>query len=265
MLNPSIPNILKTIVDVKRIEVDRLKKSTPIPILEKLIDEQTEPLDFASSLQGDSMRIIAEIKKASPVKGPLVKNFDPISLAHCYAGNGASAISVLTNFDHFQGTIDHLQLVKKTVSIDRIPVLRKDFIFDEYQIIESRAYGADAALLIVGMLTTDSLNKLMDIGEKYRIHLLVEVHDKQELMIAIDAGARIIGINNRDLRTFETDLKTTERLASFIPTNSILVSESGIRTQSDIQRLRKAGADAVLIGESLVTAKNPGAKLRELL
>ena len=258
-------DILQEIVEVKRREVERLKVEVPIAELERRIEVQEPPLNLAGQLFGESIRIIAEVKKASPSKGLLRKDFDPKSLAKTYAENGAAAISVLTNADHFQGSIEHLCEVHTVANPRRIPVLRKEFIFDEYQVYEARAYGADAILLIVAMLTPDELKSLMGLSQRFWMQCLVEVHDEGELKIALDAGAEIVGINNRDLRTFVTDLAVTERLASRVPFGKVVVSESGINNRDHLKRIKSAGAHAALIGEALVTAPDIGEKLGELV
>ena len=258
-------DILQNIVKVKRREVERLKVEVPILELERRIEGQQPALNLAGALFGDAVRIIAEVKKASPSKGLLREDFEPKSLAKTYADNGAAAISVLTNADHFQGSIDHLSAVHSVANPRKIPVLRKEFTFDEYQVYEARAYGADAILLIVAMLSPDELKSLMALSQKFWMQCLIEVHDEEELKVALDAGAEIIGINNRDLRTFITDLEVTERLASKIPFGKVVVSESGISNREHIRRIRSAGAHAALIGEALVTAPDVGAKLGELV
>ena len=256
--------ILKEIVAAKRLEVERLKVDAPLAVLEACIEGRPSPLNLAGVLWGDSVRVIAEMKKASPAKGLLRAEFDPVWLAGCYADNGAAAISVLTNADHFQGSIEHLEAVHDAVSLRGVPVLRKEFIFDPYQVYESRAYGADAILLIVAILTPRSLSELMDLARRFWMQCLVEVHDEDELKVALDSGAEIIGINNRDLHTFRTDLEVTERLAPMVPADKIVISESGISTREHVGRVSRAGAHAVLVGEALVTSENPGARLREL-
>ena len=256
--------ILKEIVEVKRREVERLKVDAPIAELERRIEAQRPPLNLAGALLGESVRIIAEVKKASPTRGLLRPDFDPIRLATAYADNGAAAISVLTNADHFQGSIEHMEAVGSVAGPRGIPVLRKEFIFDHYQVYEARAHGADAILLIVSMLTAHQLRDLKELAEKFWMQCLVEVHDEEELRVALDAGAEIVGINNRDLRTFETDLAVTERLAPLIPEDKVIVSESGISSRDHLQRLKLAGAHTALIGEALVTAPDVGARLREL-
>ena len=256
--------ILQEIVEVKRREVERLKAEVPVSELEARIVDQARPLNLAGALLGHSVRIIAEVKKASPTKGLLRPDFDPVELASTYADNGAAAVSVLTNADHFQGSIEHLESVHGAVSPGGIPVLRKEFIFDPYQVYEARAYGADAILLIVAMLTPDLLRELLSLSKGFWMQCLVEVHDETELDVAVEAGAEIVGINNRDLRTFKTSLDVTERLAPLVPAGRIVVSESGISDRDHIRRVKEAGAHAALIGEALLTAPDVGAKLREL-
>ena len=265
MVIPSAPDILKQIVEVKRQEVERLKHDVPISALEERIDAQTPPLNFAGALMGSRVRIIAEVKKASPTRGLLRENFDPVEIARTYAENGAAAISVLTNADHFQGSIEHLSTVHSAVYPLGVPVLRKEFIFDPYQVYEARANGADAILLIVAMLSPAQLSELRDLAERFWMQTLVEVHDESELDVALDLGAEIIGVNNRDLRTFVTDLSVTERLAGIAPSGKIVVSESGINTPEDISRVQAAGAHAALIGEALITSDDIGQKLAGLV
>ena len=259
------PDILKQIVAVKRREVERLKVERPIPDLEARIERRSPPLNFAGALMGASVRIIAEVKKASPAKGLLRADFDPVDLAAAYVENGAAAISVLTNADHFQGSIDHLAAVHSVANPKGVPVLRKEFIFDPYQVHEARAYGADAILLIAAMLTPRDMADLAAVARRYWMQCLVEVHDEEELRIALDAGAEIVGVNNRDLRTFETSLDVTERLAPLVPQGKVLVGESGINSREDVDRLGRVGVHAALIGEALVVADDPGSKLRELV
>lgn len=259
-----IPSILTKIVDAKRREVERLKVEIPLANLIKRIEAQPAPLSAIEALRAEKIGIIAEIKKASPAKGLLMSNFNAGALAQTYVENGAVAISVLTNVEHFQGSINDLEVARQVAYSNGIPVLRKEFIFDPYQVYEARAYGADFILLIVAMLDNDDLASLQGLVGELGMECLAEVHDAEELDIALDVGAKIIGINNRDLRTFVTDIGTTERLAPSIPRDKTVVSESGISTRDDIERVRAVGAHAVLIGESLVTSSDPGAKLRDL-
>ena len=258
------PDILKEIVAAKRLEVESLKAEVPVAQLERRIEGQRPALNLAGALMGDPVSIVAEVKKASPTAGLLAEDFDTASLARDYVDNGAAAVSVLTNTVHFQGSIGDLETVHEAVNSAGTPVLRKEFVFDNYQVYESRAYGADAILLIVSILTPDRLRELMDLARQFWMQCLVEVHDGEELRVALDAEAEIVGINNRDLRTFETDLAVTERLAPSIPADKIVISESGISRREHVIRVGGAGAHAVLVGEALVAADDPGAKLRSL-
>ena len=208
-----MPGILDEIVDVKRREVERLKVETPRAELERRIETQTPALNLAGALMGDRVRVIGEAKRSSPVKGLLREDFDPVALATAYAENGAAAISVLTNVEHFGGSIADMVAVRERMYGLGVPVLRKDFLFDPYQVHESRAHGADAILLIVSILPPDLLAELIALSRTLWMQCLVEVHDEAELETAVSAGAEIVGINNRNLRTFETSLEVTERLA----------------------------------------------------
>ena len=258
------PDILKKIVEVKNREVARLKDEAPLPELLAMIETRAAPLDFAAALVGARVKIIAEIKRASPSRGVLRENLNPARLAAEYADNGAAAISVLTNADHFQGSVADMESAGAVAHRRGLPVLRKEFIFDPYQVYEARAHGADAVLLIAAMLSQDRLSSLKALAETLGMQCLVEIHDEDELAMAVEAGAGIIGVNNRNLRTFHTTLEITDRLAPLAPEGCVLVSESGMRTPADIARARAAGADAALIGDALVTAPDPGALLREL-
>ena len=260
-----IPDILTKIIAAKRREVERLKEDVPLAELESVVADQKPPLNLVGALMGDKVRIIAECKKASPAKGLLRTDYNARFLAESYVANGAAAISCLTNVDHFQGSLTDLRDVCDVAHVRGVPVLRKEFIFDPYQIVEARANGADAILLIVAMLSAKDLLRLREFAQNYWLQVVVEVHTEDEMKKAIDTGAEIFGINNRDLHTFTTDLATTERLASLVPNGGVLVSESGINTPEDIQRIQKAGAEAALIGESLVVSDDPGAKLREFV
>jgi indole-3-glycerol phosphate synthase len=256
--------ILTEIVDVKRREVERLKVEVPLGDLESRIESQVPALNLSGALMGDGVRVIGETKRTSPVKGVLREDFDPVALAQAYADNGAAAISVLTNVDHFHGSIDDMVAVRARMYDRGVPVLRKDFVFDPYQVHESRAHGADAILLIVSILSAAELQELIALSQSYWMQCLVEVHDEVELETAVDAGAEIVGINNRNLRTFETSLAVTERLAPLVPNGRIVVSESGVSKRADVERVGRAGAHAVLVGEALVSSDDPGAKMREL-
>ena len=246
-------------------ELEARKRRLPLVELQNIALEQPPPLDFLSAIRGENIRLIAEIKKASPSKGVIRHDFKPAEIARIYSSNGASAISVLTEESYFQGSLEYLKEVKDTTESRNIPVLRKDFICDPYQIYESRAYRADSLLLIVAMLQLEELKELLGISHELDMSCVVEVHNETEVEIALKSGARIIGINNRDLTTFTVDLSTTERLKPLIPSDRTVISESGINNRSDIERLKRAGIDAVLVGESLMSAPDIAAKIRELL
>ena len=256
--------ILDDIMSYNLQELERKKLSLPLAELRRMALQQPSPLDFASALRGEDIRLIAEVKKASPSKGVICPDFRPVEIARIYAGNGASAISVLTETKYFQGSLDYLKDIRDALK-NSVPLLRKDFICDPYQIYESRAYGADCVLLIGAILTPERLQDLLGISHELNMSCLVEVHNEDELDIALNSGARIIGINNRNLSTFAMDLTTTERLRPLIPADRIVVSESGIKDRKDIERLRQAGVDAVLVGESLMSAPDIAARLKELL
>ena len=257
--------ILDRIVETKGRELERRKREEPLAALKERIRALPVPLNLSGALMGDGMRLIAEAKKASPSKGLLRESYNPTALATAYADNGAAAVSVLTEVDHFQGSLAHLETVKDALRPLSVPVLRKDFLFDPYQVYEARAYGADALLLIVAILTPKCLKELLEVSRSLWVQALVEVHNEDEMETALEAGAEVIGVNNRDLRTFDTDISLTERLAPQVPRGKIVVSESGIRSHDDLVRLRRAGVHAVLVGEALVTSADPGAKVGELL
>ena len=256
--------ILDTILEHKRRELERHQRQTPFAELEAQAKQTPIPLNFSGALLGGQVRLIAEVKKASPSKGLLVGDFDPVALANCYADNGAAAISVLTEVDHFQGSLEHLRMVKRAVAGRGVPVLRKDFLYDPYQLYEARACGADAVLLIVAMLDKVRLKELLDAAGSLWLQVLVEVHSQQELETALNAGAEVIGVNHRDLKTFKMDMSLSARLKPLVPQGKLLVAESGISSADDVQRLKQVGANAVLVGEALVTAHDTAAKVREL-
>jgi indole-3-glycerol phosphate synthase len=258
-----MPTILEEIVSDKRQELARQMELVPPAQLEHRIAAQQTPLDLAHALQGRGVQLMAEVKKASPTRGLLCPDFDPVRIAGIYASNGAAAISVLTD-PRFEGEPDHIVQIKQSGVSQRAPVLRKDFIFEPYQVYEARAIGADALLLIVAILTPEQLTELLELSRRLWMQCLVEVHDRAELQIALDAGAEIIGINNRDLRTFTTDLAVTERLVPLVPRGKVIVSESGISSRDHLRQLGEMGVDAVLVGEALVTASNIAAKVRDL-
>ncbi|MBI3040825.1 MAG: indole-3-glycerol phosphate synthase TrpC [Chloroflexi bacterium] len=257
--------ILDRIVADNLEELAVRKRRLPLAELERMALAQPPPLDFASALRGDRIQLIAEIKKASPSKGIIRADFNPVAIARTYAGNGASAISVLTESRHFQGSLNYLKDIREALGDKQLPLLRKDFLFEPYQIYEARAYGADSLLLIVAMLPAAKLAELLELSHQLKMSCLVEVHNEAELEIALTSRARIIGINNRDLNTFNVDITTTERLRPLIPADRIVVSESGIKRRHDMVKLRQWRVDAVLIGESLMAAANIAAKMKELL
>ena len=257
--------ILNQIVADNLRELEARKRSFPLAELQRVVLEQPPPLNFALTLRGDCIQLIAEVKKASPSKGIIRPNFDPVEIAQTYASTGASAISVLTEPKYFQGNLNHLKVIRDALENKRLPLLRKDFICDPYQVYESRAYGADSLLLIVAILTPEKLRELLGLSHELNMDCLVEVHNEAELKIALRSGARIIGINNRDLKTFTVELAVTERLRPLIPSDRIVVSESGIKDRNDMKNMRKWGVDAVLIGEALMSAPNIAAKMKELL
>ncbi|MCX7912267.1 MAG: indole-3-glycerol phosphate synthase TrpC [Dehalococcoidales bacterium] len=254
--------ILEKILATKRDEVARQRQTVTLSSLREHISRRRPPLSLASAISGKGIRLIAEVKKASPSKGVLCPDFDPVALAETYAANGAAAISVLTEREYFHGSLDHLAAIRESVAL---PILRKDFIYDEYQIYESAAFGADAILLITAILAPRQLVGLISLARNLGLECLVEVHDEKELEDALDAGAELIGINNRNLHTFEVDLGTTQRLRRRVPHGKPVVAESGIRTRDDVRMLEACGVNAVLIGEALVTAENIPEKIRELL
>jgi indole-3-glycerol phosphate synthase len=217
---------------------------------------------FARSLTAKGRQIIAEIKKASPSKGLIRADFDPVWIAKTYAAHGAAAISVLTEARFFQGSLQHLEQVRSAVNL---PLLRKDFILDPYQVVEAKSYGADAVLLIAALLEPRLILELREMAAELSLDVLVEVHTRNELEAAVAAGAQLIGINNRDLSTFEVSLSTTEHLAALVPPNAVVVCESGIDSIDAIRRVEKLGVHVFLVGESLMRAPDPGAKLSELL
>jgi len=255
-------NVLQEIVEHKKQELRQRQKDVPVAVLEENIKTRGLTRNFRDVLRNfPYVQIIAEVKKASPSRGVLCTDFNPTKLASTYARNGACAISVLTESKYFQGDIDYLPAVKKAVSV---PVFRKDFIFTPYQIIESAAYGADALLLVASILDDKQLVELIKLSEYYGMHCLVETHDEIEVNRALNAGANIIGINNRNLGDFSVDINTTLRLRHLVPADCIIISESGIQTRNDMLRLKKFGINAVLIGEKLITSTDIGATMREL-
>jgi indole-3-glycerol phosphate synthase len=256
-------SVLAEIVGHTRQEVARRRAAIPRAGLERQCREAVPPRDFEGALRAlpGTVRLIAEVKKASPSRGVLAQGLDPVAIATAYASHGAHAISVLTDEKYFQGSLDDLRAVRAAVDV---PLLRKDFTIDEYQLWESRAAGADAVLLIVSILEPPRLGDLLATAKGLGLAALVECHTADELDQALGAGSRIIGINNRDLATFETRLETTLELLPLIPPGPVVVSESGFFTGADVRRVVTAGAHAVLVGEALVRSHDLAAKLREL-
>jgi len=253
------PDILRAIVATKRREVAALEPR--VRELEARAADAPPPRDFAAALVRDHVAVIAEVKRRSPGAGEIRPGLDAAELAGSYEAAGAGASSVLTERDYFGGTLEDLREAR---SATRIPALRKDFTLDALQVLEARASGADAILLIVRILEDGPLRELREQAESLGMAALVEVHTRDELGRALDSGARVIGVNNRDLRTFRTDLAVTESLLPHLPEAGILVSESGIRTTDDVERLGRAGVHAVLVGESILRAPDPAAQVRAL-
>ena len=265
--------ILDQIVDYTRRRLPTLQRREPLDVLQARLHVLPPPTDFVAALRRENIGIIAEVKKASPSAGLLRPRMRPVSLARSYALGGAAAISVLTEPKYFQGSLGYLNSIRTAfdregflppLASGRPPLLRKDFIFDSYQVYQAGAYGADALLLIVAILDQENLGKLLTLTRSLGMEALVEVHDEEEVKRAVACGATVIGINNRDLRTFHTDLETTRRLRPLVPKDRVVVSESGIKDKADMERLQGWGVNAALIGESLVTAQSAKAKLQEL-
>jgi indole-3-glycerol phosphate synthase len=254
---------LKEIIRSKREEIKRRKSARSLSDFKAKIRDLPAPRGFRMALhQPASVRLITEIKKASPSKGLLRERFDPMEIAKAYESNGAVALSVLTDEPFFQGS---LMLLTEIQKVSRLPLLQKDFILDEFQLYEARACGADAVLLITAVLEPSQVMEYQSLAGEVGLDALVEVHTHKEVEQALAAEARIIGINNRNLETFETDLNVTFSLIKEIPEDRLVVSESAIGTPAEVERLMEAGVDALLVGESLLRAKDIGAKMKELM
>jgi indole-3-glycerol phosphate synthase len=255
--------ILDEIIAHKKEELAETKRRAPFPDI-KAKASDAEPTRRVEELlsAGDEIRLIAEVKKASPSQGAIREDFDPVDIAKIYAKSGASCISVLTEKKYFQGKLEYLDQIRKAVGL---PLLRKDFIIDEYQIYEARAAGADAVLLIAACLERQQIQDFLGIAGQAGLDALVEAHTYKELDRALLAGASLVGINNRDLSTFNVSLQTSLDLVKDIPDDRTVVSESGIKTREDVLTLQKAGVDAILVGESLIREKDIGKKVKELL
>ena len=265
--------ILNEIMRYHRESLPKVKREIPLADLRALASVAPAAADFYGALKRPGVSLIAECKKASPSKGLLVNKYDAVSLSQAYVDGGASAISVLTDGRHFQGSLADLRDVKESVmsmKLDAtrrqtgIPVLRKDFIFDPYQVYEARAAGADALLLIAAVLEGGELTDLLALTTKLGMEALIEVHTEKEVERVLALSPRIVGINNRDLQTFEVDFANTGRLRKLIPAEVVVVGESGIRSADDVRQLGDLGVDAVLVGESLVKSKQLSAKVAEL-
>lgn len=259
------PDILKKILDKKAEEVARRRVGMTIANLEEIAQTVEGPRGFYNALQSKVLAkkpaIIAEIKKASPSKGVIREDFQPIAIGQDYAMNGAACLSVLTDKEFFQGSEVYLQMVRERCPL---PVLRKDFMIDPYQIYEARALGADCILLIVAALEDGQMHELSDVATKLGMDVLVEVHNAEELQRALTLDTKLIGINNRNLRTFETSLQTTLDLKADIPADRLIITESGIHSHEDVQLMLDNGIYTFLVGEAFMRAESPGQKMREL-
>jgi indole-3-glycerol phosphate synthase len=254
--------VLDRIIDARRVAIAHRKKTVPETALRFGAKHAKPVRDFAAALTRDSLNVIAELKKASPSRGLIRADFDPVALAKGFEAAGAAALSVLTEEEFFQGELKYMRDARAAVGL---PVLRKDFIVDPWQVWEARATDADSFLLIVAGLTDALLGELLALGRELGMEPLVEVHTREELARALVAGARIVGVNNRNLRTLEVRVETSMELIEAIPDECVAVCESGLRSHEDLVRLRAAGFDAFLIGEYLMAQPDPGAALRKLL
>ena len=255
--------ILDEIVAHQRRHLARRRDLVPMRELEAMAGSVPDPREFVRPLRCHGVALIAETKRASPSKGLLCPDYRPLDLARAYAANGAAAISVLTESHFFGGSLDDLAEIRRGLEVD-IPLLRKDFILEPYQVYEARAFGADAVLLIAAVLGDGVLGELLSLVRELGMAALVEVHDEEELERVLPLEPRVVGINNRDLRDFSVDLETFGRLRALVPDDVVAVAESGVRSAADVGRLAQMGADAVLVGEALVTAPDPGARVRDL-
>lgn len=255
------PDLLLRLVAESRAEVEARRAAMPVQHLERIAAALPPPRDFRGSLRRDRLTVIAEMKARTPVMGRLSDDYAPGRIAGLYSGAGAAALSVLCQETSFGGRPEHLAEAR---AVSDLPILRKDFIVDEHQVLEGRAYGADAVLLIVAALEGSRLRQLLGLTRELGMEAVVEVHGEAELADALDAGATLVGVNHRDLATFQVDIAVTERLRPLVPADVVYVAESGIHTAEDASRMRRAGADAVLVGEALMRASDPAAKLREL-
>ena len=258
--------LLEEICNEKYTLVKNRKAEWPVSYLEQLAEKQTSPRGFLKalkkSLNSGSFGLISEIKKASPSGGIIRQNFNPEELATAYQGGGATCLSVLTDVPYFQGNDKHLQLARAAVDL---PVIRKDFMIDPYQILESRAIGADCILIIMAALSDKKAKRLYSYAKEFGMDVLVEVHNEDEMQRALDLEPDLLGVNNRDLKTLEVDLRTTENLIPMVPRKAILVSESGLYKNTDLQRMSAAGANCFLVGEALLRQADVSIAVKELL
>jgi indole-3-glycerol phosphate synthase len=255
------PDLLSRLVAESLVEVDLRRAAMPEAHLERLAAALPAPRDFAGALRGERLAVVAEAKARTPLMGVLAEDYSPGRLAATYAAAGAAALSILCQETSFGGRPEHLAEAR---GVTDLPIMRKDFVVTEHQVLEARAYGADAVLLIVAALDATRLRELLELARSLGMEALVEVHTEAEVAAAMEAGARVVGVNHRDLTTFEVDVGLTERLRPAVPKEVAVVAESGIHTAADARRMREAGADAILVGEALMRAPDPAATLREL-
>lgn len=254
-------DLLERLVLEARQDLQRRRYLLDSDLFERSVAAYT-PKDFAGALRRPQLTVIAELKQRTPSMGVLTEDYRPADLAHAYADGGAAAISVLTHMAGFGGRIDHVRAVRAAT---QLPIMRKDFITDPYEIAEARAAGADAVLLIVAALESSQLQDLLAVTRSRGLAAVVEVHDEAQTDVALEAGATLIGVNHRNLRDFSVDLSLTERLRKLVPKEAVLISESGIHGAGDARRMREAGADAILVGELLMRAADPAAEITELV
>ncbi len=257
-----MPTFLETVVERTQAELAARKRAVPVSELEGRLGPARRGRPFSEALIAEGVSLIAEMKRASPSRGPIRPGASVAEVVRAYELAGARAVSVLTEGAYFGGSLDDLVAAREACDL---PLLRKDFVVDEYQLLEARAAGADAVLLIVAALEPDRLHALMGAASDLGMDCLVEVHDEDEVLAAVDAGAEVIGINNRDLHTLAVDLGTTFRLLADVPAGTVVVAESGIRRPEDVESLERAGVDAILVGEALMDAEDPIRAVKELL
>lgn len=257
--------ILDEIMRYHREQLPKIKRDVPLRDIQAFATIMPPPFDFYGALAKEGVSLIAECKKASPSKGLIVRDYDPVLLAKRYVKGGASAISVLTDGRHFQGSLTDLRDVREATFAAGIPILRKDFTFDPYHIFEARAAGADAILLIAAVLSKNQMQELLAVTHNLGMNALVEVHSQAELETALQINPRIVGVNNRNLQTFEVDFENTRRLREMIPDEVLAVGESGLKSADDVRTMRIIGVNAILVGETLVRSKSPLATVREFV